>query len=390
MAKSLIMMLILGAIVALITMSNLISCEVNEEQMKNINEYLENIYKNRTILKNFRPNFGGEPVNVLVTMYNIDISLVSQESMNFKFDFYLRQKWTDPRLAFDKTILGVDQINLNGAAIENSIWRPDTFIASAKRINEHNYQAFSDGNSFFRISENGTVFYSHRLTTKISCVNYIKFFPMDKPKCVVHLESYGFSAKEISYQWSTEVKHPIAHADKNSLIGFKLKNIEHRHESITLSTGTYSILLAQFNLERNCGYYWLVIYLPAIFLVILSWMPFCMDPEQKHYTRLAIGSFTSISIVIVMIGSIGLTLPHYHSLTAINVYLFVCMLMIFLAFIRSASTRCKNGCTKSYKVEQCQIIGGQSSSNRCARMFFPVLFILFNICYAFTLWFATK
>ena len=44
-----------------------------------------------------RPNYGGIPVTVGVTLYVLSIGELSEKFMDFTFDMYFRQFWTDPR-----------------------------------------------------------------------------------------------------------------------------------------------------------------------------------------------------------------------------------------------------------------------------------------------------
>uniref|UniRef100_A0AC35TNU0 Neur_chan_LBD domain-containing protein n=1 Tax=Rhabditophanes sp. KR3021 TaxID=114890 RepID=A0AC35TNU0_9BILA len=50
--------------------------------------------------KRLRPNYGKNPVDVGITIHVSSISAVSEVDMDFTLDFYLRQTWKDPRLAF--------------------------------------------------------------------------------------------------------------------------------------------------------------------------------------------------------------------------------------------------------------------------------------------------
>ena len=44
-----------------------------------------------------RPNYGGIPVTVGVSLYVLSIGELSEKFMDFTFDMYFRQFWTDPR-----------------------------------------------------------------------------------------------------------------------------------------------------------------------------------------------------------------------------------------------------------------------------------------------------
>ena len=82
--------------------------------------------------KRVRPNYGGPPVAVNVTMRILSISSVSEVMMDFTADFYFRQFWHDPRLSFKK--LGDIQTLYVGAEVSKKIWLPDTFFGNEKMV----------------------------------------------------------------------------------------------------------------------------------------------------------------------------------------------------------------------------------------------------------------
>jgi len=107
--------------------------------------------------KRVRPNYGGKPVEVGVTMFIISISTVSEVNMDFTCDFYFRQAWQDPRLSFKKT-KDIDNLYV-GAEVADKIWVPDTFFANEKQAYFHEATTF---NTFLRIGHMGDVFRSIR------------------------------------------------------------------------------------------------------------------------------------------------------------------------------------------------------------------------------------
>ena len=66
--------------------------------------------------KRVRPNYGGIPVTVGVSLYILSIGDLSEKYMDFTFDMYFRQFWKDPRLSFDerpnlkKLVVGAEYI----------------------------------------------------------------------------------------------------------------------------------------------------------------------------------------------------------------------------------------------------------------------------------------
>ena len=78
-----------------------------------------------------RPNYGGIPVTVGVTLYILSIGDLSEKDMDFTFDMYFRQFWTDPRLSFDPVDFGISQLVV-GSEYISLIWVPDTFFVNEK------------------------------------------------------------------------------------------------------------------------------------------------------------------------------------------------------------------------------------------------------------------
>ncbi|VBB34762.1 unnamed protein product, partial [Acanthocheilonema viteae] len=71
-----------------------------DSHIKKITEILDTLIDNTTYDRRLRPKHGEEPVNVGITIHVSSISAVSEVNMDFTVDFYLRQTWNDPRLAF--------------------------------------------------------------------------------------------------------------------------------------------------------------------------------------------------------------------------------------------------------------------------------------------------
>lgn len=67
-------------------------------------------------------------------------------------DFYFRQFWTDPRLAYKKRT-GVETLSVGSEFIKN-IWVPDTFFVNEKQSYFH---IATTSNEFIRIHYSGSI-----------------------------------------------------------------------------------------------------------------------------------------------------------------------------------------------------------------------------------------
>lgn len=87
---------------------------------------------------------------------------------DFTLDFYFRQFWTDPRLAYKKRP-GVETLSVGSEFIRN-IWVPDTFFVNEKQSYFH---IATTSNEFIRIHHSGSITRSIRWVTKNICICFI-------------------------------------------------------------------------------------------------------------------------------------------------------------------------------------------------------------------------
>nr|XP_045586273.1 gamma-aminobutyric acid receptor subunit beta-like isoform X1 [Procambarus clarkii] len=128
--------------------------------------------------------FAESHVDVGITMHILSISSLSEVQMDFTLDFYFRQHWTDPRLSFPDRG-GLDELTV-GSEYLQKIWVPDTFFANEKKSYFH---TATTSNEMLRITNQGKVLRSIRLTITASCPMNLQYFPMDRQLCIIEIES---------------------------------------------------------------------------------------------------------------------------------------------------------------------------------------------------------
>lgn len=96
---------------------------------------------------------------------------------------YVRQRWTDSRLAHEKFS------EKNGVLINSQIpktWMPDLFIKNDKVSKKSDVTSL---NAFLRVDENGKLTYSLRVTSTIACAMHLGRYPFDVQLCEMLFES---------------------------------------------------------------------------------------------------------------------------------------------------------------------------------------------------------
>ena len=76
---------------------------------------------------------------------------------------------------------------------------------------------------------------------------------------------------------------------------------------LIFASGLFTLLDMSFLLQRSLGYYLIQLYLPCIFLVMLSWFVFWMSPESGG-DRLTVG-ITCILTIVFLLGYVNGMLP---------------------------------------------------------------------------------
>uniref|UniRef100_A0A0N5BIF6 Gamma-aminobutyric acid receptor subunit beta n=1 Tax=Strongyloides papillosus TaxID=174720 RepID=A0A0N5BIF6_STREA len=286
--------------------------------------------------KRIRPNYGGEPTVISVTAHIITISAISEVTMDFSVDLYLRQFWKDTRLAFGK----YNSININsltiGIDMVKSIWTPDTFFPNEKKSFFHETTTH---NSFLRIDKDGNVLRSIRLTVIANCPMNLHTFPLDVQNCSLEIESYGYSTADIIYRWYDDEPNNPGQAltiDENvHLAHFTVDKHDYIQRTIRLTTGDYSRLSAFFIFKRNIGFYLIQIYFPSSLIVVISWVSFWLSREANS-SRISLGLLTLLSMTTIMTSN-NSSLPKVSYVKSLDIFLGVCFFIVFASLIEYAA-----------------------------------------------------
>eukprot|EP00075_Anas_platyrhynchos_P035244 XP_027324497.1 gamma-aminobutyric acid receptor subunit pi [Anas platyrhynchos] len=249
--------------------------------------------------KYLRPYFGGEPVQIAMSLDIASISSISESDMDYTATIYLRQRWTDPRLVFH----GNKSFTLDARLVE-LLWVPDTYIVESKRSFLHDVTV---GNRLIRLFSNGTILYALR---------------------------WGYDENDVTFTWlrGNDSVHGI---EKLRLSQYTVERYYTLVSKSQQETGSYPRLILQFELRRNILYFILETYVPSTLLVMLSWVSFWITLDSVP-ARTCIGVTTVLSMTTLMIGSRSSLSKTNCFIKAIDVYLGICFSFIFGALVEYA------------------------------------------------------
>ncbi|XP_051790374.1 glycine receptor, alpha 4a isoform X1 [Erpetoichthys calabaricus] len=275
-----------------------------------------------------RPNFKGPPVNVTCNIFINSFGSVTETTMDYRLNVFLRQQWNDPRLAYSE--YPDDSLDLDPSMLD-SIWKPDLFFANEKGANFHEV---TTDNKLLRIFKNGNVLYSIRLTLILSCPMDLKNFPMDIQTCTMQLESFGYTMNDLVFEWLHE--NPVQVAEGLTLPQFILKDEKDLgYCTKHYNTGKFTCIEVKFHLERQMGYYLIQMYIPSLLIVILSWVSFWINMDAAP-ARVGLGITTVLTMTTQSSGSRA-SLPKVSYVKAIDIWMAVCLLFVFAALLEYAA-----------------------------------------------------
>uniref|UniRef100_A0A672MN20 Glycine receptor subunit alphaZ1-like n=1 Tax=Sinocyclocheilus grahami TaxID=75366 RepID=A0A672MN20_SINGR len=271
-----------------------------------------------------RPNFKGPPVNVTCNIFINSFGSIAETTMDYRVNIFLRQQWNDPRLAYSE--YPDDSLDLDPSMLD-SIWKPDLFFANEKGANFHEV---TTDNKLLRISKNGNVLYSIRITLILACPMDLKNFPMDVQTCIMQLESCKY-ALILSARWRGFIQWCRDGCCTENQMKHELTIKPH---AICVS-GKFTCIEARFHLERQMGYYLIQMYIPSLLIVILSWVSFWINMDAAP-ARVGLGITTVLTMTTQSSGSRA-SLPKVSYVKAIDIWMAVCLLFVFSALLEYAA-----------------------------------------------------
>ncbi|XP_071373691.1 gamma-aminobutyric acid receptor subunit beta-3 isoform X1 [Centroberyx affinis] len=298
---------------------------VNEPgNMSFVKETVDKLLKGYDI--RLRPDFGGAPVAVGMSIDVASIDMVSEVNMDYTLTMYFQQYWRDKRLAYAGIPLNLTLDN----RVADQLWVPDTYFLNDKKSFVHGVTV---KNRMIRLHPDGTVLYGLRITTTAACMMDLRRYPLDEQNCTLEIESYGYTTDDIEFYWKGG-DNAVTGVTRIELPQFSIVNYKLVSRNVVFSTGAYPRLSLSFKLKRNIGYFILQTYMPSILITILSWVSFWINYDASA-ARVALGITTVLTMTTINT-HLRETLPKIPYVKAIDMYLMGCFVFVFLALLEYA------------------------------------------------------
>ncbi|XP_055070341.1 gamma-aminobutyric acid receptor subunit beta-3 isoform X5 [Misgurnus anguillicaudatus] len=181
-----------------------------------------------------RPDFGGAPVAVGMSIDVASIDMVSEVNMDYTLTMYFQQYWRDKRLAYSGIPLNLTLDN----RVADQLWVPDTYFLNDKKSFVHGVTV---KNRMIRLHPDGTVLYGLRITTTAACMMDLRRYPLDEQNCTLEIESYGYTTDDIEFYWKGG-ENAVTGVARIELPQFSIVDYKLVSRNVVFSTGITTVL----------------------------------------------------------------------------------------------------------------------------------------------------
>ena len=333
-----------------------------------------------------------------------DIQEVDDEKQTVSLSMYFTIAWLEPRIeinetaaAWDDTTYGLpDTIDI-APEVMKYFWNPDLEIYGMEHFAS---KSILKEMSSLKIRKDRRIEYMARVDIKISCQMKFDQYPLDKQQCPFRIGSYYSSDDTVN---CTETYHFDQERQRSLQYSIEIDSLPEKYRSFTYDSKRFAICGVNILLMRTRKQTFYQVYLISILFVIVSWISFIIKPKVVA-GRMAL-LITIFLILINTFNSVKNEAPTSKTLNSVDLYLLICIGIVFLALIEYAivlfkdrykgsimpslkpmlsmktSTSVNDQKNKSLKAWEEDNLSEMNKLDNFSLILFPISFLAFNVFY---------
>ncbi len=300
-----------------------------------------------------RPTVWGEPTEVQVSIYVIDVDDVKSADQSFAASVYFQARWKNSFLRHKGP--GPMHRGLT------EVWNPRLTIIGQQMA----WKSFPES---VEIQPDGTVTYRQKLWGRFSQPLDLRDFPTDQQELSVHIVAAGLMEEDVKIvPLVKENGRSSGIARRFSLPDFDVVSWNANPKPYYPVEGESGIsgYEMRMTVSRQITYYVLKVIIPLCLIVIMSWLPRWLDPEQ---TGANIGISTSSFLTLVAyLFAITVVLPRVSYVTRLDRFILLSTLTVFAGLLQTVANTVMLRCKKGELVDR---------TDRWSRVIYPLLLAL--------------
>ena len=276
------------------------------------------------------------PWNFTYDFWVNEIARVDDKRQLITFLMYFRTQWYDPRLIINLSSTewkNRQGILKKGIMIPPSspLWIPDLEIYGLKSFGTK--RVFRDM-GYLKMQPNKQLVISYYSDISITCQMNFTNFPLDEQSCDFLVTSYSKSNETLRCSSTLTNGEDLNQYPQRSLqyeISWPKKSLK---KVMNFQTGSWEYCGFRIHLNRISVKYLAGAYAPAVLFVVISWLSFIIKPDAiPGRIMLLLNIFL---MMIILMNDIKSSAPDTNSINALDMYLAVCTLCVFMAMIEYA------------------------------------------------------
>ena len=271
-----------------------------------------------------RPTVWGEPTEVRVLVYVIDVDEIDSANQSFAASVYVEARWSIPALRHKGP--GPLYRSLG------DVWNPRLTIVNLQQ----QWSGFPDA---VEISPDGEVVYRQRIWGRFSQPLDLLDFPFDRQLLDIRFASVGQLENEVKIiPLKLEHGRGSGIGEHFSIPDFSVvswKAESRPYMAFKGSPGTAGFLF-QIEMARSPVYYLVKIIIPLCLIVMMSWAPNWIDPEQIG-ANLGI-SATSFLTLVAYLFATAVLLPRVSYITRMDRFILLSTVIVFMSLVQTVAS----------------------------------------------------
>ncbi|XP_028968830.1 gamma-aminobutyric acid receptor subunit rho-1 [Galendromus occidentalis] len=272
----------------------------------------------------------GSAAKIFVAFHIMDIDEISESKMGFRLHLFVIDMWKDDRLNLD-AVLDNSSVRIVPEEIYSRIWKPDIIFVNSK--SGYLFRQ-SVTNKFVKILDDGHLYRTTRYLFQVDCLMKLQKYPMDKQNCFLKVGLLSTPSTDATLHWMDDPISPhrnvsLRLVETNAPLQFDIAQPKPHKTTEQWIFTECDYLYANFTFTRRITASLLNTYIPTGIVVIMSWGSFWLDVNATP-ARTSIGVTSVLTTVTQIVQSRNST-PSVDYLKAVDVWLFICLLMVFLA-----------------------------------------------------------
>jgi hypothetical protein len=270
-----------------------------------------------------RPSLWGEPTEVKVGIYVIDVDGIDSANQRFSASVYYEASWINPLLRHEGP----------GPVVRRAtdVWTPRLTIVNQQQA----WTAFPD---FVEITPEGGVTLRQKTWGWFSQPLDLAEFPMDRQVLTIHLVAASLSARDVAMlPILREGGKKSGIASKFSMPDFEVLAWEAEprpYVAFEKTAGSAGFVMA-IEVQRVPTYYFWKVIFPLCLIVIMSWIPRWLDPKESG-TGIGI-STTAFLTLVAYLFAINVLLPRVSYLTRMDEFILLATVLVFTALMQTVA-----------------------------------------------------